>query len=295
MKERYTRSEHFLVVLDSRNGTQYNGSMNTDVEFEFKYPIERCKNGLELICSVLSFTCPNSIFNINSTNNLFEFGQRSIPLGAYALTDLYIPYGNYNYNTLSTYLNQQTGFTFSLNQTNNTFTITSSLQFTIGSKSNCGDVMGFLNYTSYYSSATSPYTLVLPYSCNFNGLQNLNIIFDNLNTSNIDSYTSSTSSIIQSVPIISGCSQIVFQRTNDFKFIVKQDEIGEINIMLKDDLRNFIDLNNCHWNLTLEFINVKDIDRLAHDNTFDKILTFGSSGNKPSKDDDSDSSSDNED
>ena len=67
-----TLKESFLVVLDSRNATTYNnGSYNSDITFNFEEAIRRPENCLMMCCSVLQFSCPNSIYNINTTNNIF--------------------------------------------------------------------------------------------------------------------------------------------------------------------------------------------------------------------------------
>jgi hypothetical protein len=69
-----------------------------------------------------------------------------------------------------------------------------------------------------------------------------------------------------------GSSQILFRKTNDFSFKIRQDTIDFIQISLKDDLEQFINLNNVHWNLTLQFTSIRDINRFAHNTTFFDIL-----------------------
>jgi len=152
--------------------------------------------------------------------------------------------------------------------------------------------MGFANKTTYSSSYfNSTYTLTFPFTCNFNGIPNINIFCTSFNTANIDSYNKSSSSIIQSIPVIYGSSQILYQKSYDFAFTILQDEIDYLEISIKDDLENFINFNNCHWNLCLQFTTIKDIDRLVHEKTFDRILSYSKQGRLSNESSDSNSDS----
>ena len=68
----YTEKENFLVVLDSRNATYYaNGDYHSSVHFDFAEPIRMPRFSIRLLCSVLQFQSPNSLYNINETNNIY--------------------------------------------------------------------------------------------------------------------------------------------------------------------------------------------------------------------------------
>jgi len=264
-----TIKEHFLVILDSRNATKYNnGSYMSNVSFDFEDAIRAHRDTISFTCSVLSFSCPNSIYIINETNNILDMTINGIS------NHYVIPLGNYNSQTMMVTLRSIIDplFTITFNPITNKYTFThSTYNFTILSTSTIGDVLGF-SYKTNFSSLSQ--TLTLPFTCNFNGLNSLNISFSNLNTSNIDSFNKSNSSIIQTVPIQAGSSQILFRKTNDFSFKIKQDTIDFITIALTDDLENSINFNNCHWNLTLYFSVIKDIERFSYLNTFQNILNY---------------------
>ena len=69
----YTSDDKFIVVLDSRNATKVlNGSMNSCVTFDFEEPIQTTRDVLKFTCSVMSFTAPNSIYNVTSLNNRLD-------------------------------------------------------------------------------------------------------------------------------------------------------------------------------------------------------------------------------
>ena len=110
--------------------------------------------------------------------------------------------------------------------------------------------------------------------CNVNGLASFNIHFSNIVTRNIDSYNKSVSSIIQSIQVNGQDNKISYNKNNDFNFQIYQDVIDDIQIDLKDDLNNFLDLNGQHWNLCLYFSIMKDVDRFRnHDiNSFQNIV-----------------------
>ena len=263
----YTEKENFLVVLDSRNATGYtNGSLHSSVHFDFNEPIRFAKNSIRLTCSVLHFQSPNSLYNINETNSILITTINSIQ------TIYYIDYGNYNANTLKDklILLLPSAFTITFNTTTNKFKfVHSTSNFTISGT--IGPILGFET-----STVSSSLALTMPYTCNFNGIQNLNIHMTNITTKNVDSYNKSIGNIIQSIPVQPGSNTISYIKNADFNFIVNQDIIDDVQIDIKDDLNNYLNFNNQHWNLTLYFSIIRDIDRFAYANNFQSILYNGS-------------------
>ena len=83
----------------------------------------------------------------------------------------------------------------------------------------------------------------------------------NINTKNIESFTKTNSSIIQSIQVFPYAPQIIFNKTNDYSFTINQKIIDYIQIDIKDDLERFINFNNANWNLTLCFTLMKEIPR----------------------------------
>ena len=132
--------------------------------------------------------------------------------------------------------------------------------------------MGLAQSTTYYSINNS---ITMPFTCNFNGIQSININFENLLTENVDSLSKSNSSVIQSILVDNSMQQIQYINSNNFKFLIKQDVISFIQIELRDDLEIPINLNNQHWNLSLAFTDLVNIDRFAKYNGFHNIQTIG--------------------
>ena len=269
--------ESFLVILDSRNATRYdNGSYMSNIFFEFDDPIKVETNTLQWGASVLNFSCPNSIYIINETNCLL-----SITNNLQNLTNNYkFPYGNYN---VTSFINQFNAafvssfgynYSMSINTTTNIFTITSTIDFTIKSESTIGPIMGFESNKVYFSTNN---VLTLPFTCNFNGLQNLNIHMPTVVTKNFNSFDrSSVSTSIQSIPIQCGSNQIYYVKSNDYNFTISTQILDSLTIQLKDDLGNFINLNNQHFNLTLVFNTLKNMNRFKNDTTLLSLVKYAS-------------------
>ena len=259
MEDLIVVNQSYICVLDSRNANRYNnGTFNSSIIFEFEEPITHKSDSIMFTCCVLSFTCPNSVYIINELNNILTINSISYN----------IPYGNYNATTfISYFVSILPGFSISINPINNKFTITNTTDFTING--NIYQIMGMVMNTTYTSMNGS---LTLPFPCNFNGIQSFNINFENLNTENVDSFSKSNSSIIQSIPIDCTTQQISFNKTNNFSFLIKQDVINFIHVEIRDDLENLINLNNQHWNLTLQFLDTLNMDRFAQYHDFHRIL-----------------------
>jgi hypothetical protein len=253
--------EQFLLVLDSRNASYYkNGSYNSNLSFYFEDPITKPKNSIVMTCSVVSFICPVSFYQINYTNNKLTISANSTNY------NIVVPYGNYTTSSFIAALTPllPSGFSITVSSLTNRFTLKYSADFSIiVATSTIYAVMGFSKAINLTSSLS---TLVLPYCCNFSGINSLNIFLTNLNTKNIDSFNKSNSSIITSIPVNSPPSGVlIYEKKFDFEFCINQNIIDHIDIELLDDLENSIDLNNQHFNLTLQFtiLREKEIRELS--------------------------------
>ena len=265
LDELVTVNESFLVILDSRNGNIFNAPYNSEVEFQFEGELLFDPSDyIQLSFAVNSFSMPNSLYIINENNNLLSITLNSVT------TNYYIDYGNYNIDTFKTYLLTILPSTFLITYStiNNKYTITNTTyNFTINNTSTIYEIMGFSKKTTYTSTNK---ILALPYTCNFNGYQNINLTWENLNTDNLDSFTKAQSNIIQNISVDSNKSIINFNKTNSLMITIKTNYLDSIIINLKDDLNNSLNLNNQHFNLTLQFNTIKDINRFKHN--FSKIM-----------------------
>lgn len=272
--ELITTKESFLVVLDSRNATGYNnGDWNSDITFDLNDAIRMSKDAIHMSMVVSAFTCPVSFYQINITNNILNMTLNNV------ITNFNIPFGNYNSTTFISYLTSilPSDFTITINTITNIITFKSiSTTYKINSNSTIYNILGFKKNTQYIPTN---FILVMPYTCNFAGLNSFNIVVENIHTKNIDSRDLSVSSIVASIPINASQNGVIYyEKRNDFEIPIKESTIDYFDINIKDDLGNLINFNNQSWNLVLQFNIVSDVKRFNY--TFHEELTNAFYNNK---------------
>ena len=284
----YTRQESFIVVLDSRNASDlYNGSMNSSLQFQFDDSIQKPPQSFLMTFSVLTFTCPISFYQLNSTNNFLNITIYNYTGVIYATKSYTFPVGNYNVSTFITMFSSVCGgdgFSLTFNSNNNKFSIinnTRPFQILNSGNSTIGEVMGFVKGISYlsdgypYTFQQSSYSLTLPFTCNFGGINAFNIICRNLETKNINSNTGCVSPIIASIPVNNAQNNTVyFEKKTNMDFIFNYETLDYLQIDIQDDLGNFIDFNNQNWNLVLQFNDFQDIEKGSTRDNFYEITGF---------------------
>jgi hypothetical protein len=288
-----------LISLDSRNATiKNNGYDLSDLTFKFIEPFIQPQNAVNIKASILSFTCPNSQYVINSTNENFYLTLQStlVPYDH----NIILLHGNYNassfitmfLNQLNTYVSPNYPNQWSMDIDTNTYHYTlynSHYQFTIhpfqsflGNTvliSRIGDVIGFDNTQTYISTlnASNYYFFEFPFPCNFGGLNSFNIRISNIKTHSLQYINGTNQNILNStlntitnnniaIPIPVNCEQgqvIYFSKSDNFDFSVQEEIFDKLDIQLTDDLGNFLQLNNQNWNMTIAFT----ITRLQHRKT----------------------------
>lgn len=318
--------ESFLIVLDSRNATEDNSTYgyNSDLTFKLQTPIIQPVNAINLKADVLNFTCPNSQYVINESNNVLgiSFDTTGTPYtntgyNALALS-FFVPIPPSNYNAYTfidvmvdvfTDLTDIFGFfgNFSIQYSplTNRFTLINDTYYFFIDQNilfsstfypaifkvdsgllRIGDVMGFDNAKTYTSTPVSqsgnsysaPFFIAMPFPVNFSGIQNINIHVENFKTFNV-SYqaknliltknkntqeydNNSRTNIACSIPVNCKPMEVIFyDKIGQFAFSVKDEQIDTIRITLRDDLGNLLQLNGQNWNLTLEFILTKHIEK----------------------------------
>ena len=143
-----------------------------------------------------------------------------------------------------------TGYTFTYNSINNKLTIKRLInEFQLMQISSCSILIGFLLSSSNFSSSLSLT------STNCIDLFPINIVYvsSNLLTYNINKSTSNNQSVLCAIPIFTQpYSVIQYHNYNNFKSNLFINSLSSITIKLLDEYGNAIDLNGCHFNLTLQ-------------------------------------------
>jgi hypothetical protein len=202
--------------------------------------------------SVQSASIPYSFYNVDGFIDNLVY-----PLGAGSNIVITIPQGNYNTTSLRTYLlSVMTGFTITYSSLKNTYTFThSTSDFTFKTSSTCMEILGFEENVQHTSTGK-----VLTSTCCINlfTIRNIYIQSSNLMLSNINNATPNNSCILCSIPLTTGQFSIVnyFNTNNVQSRIDSLRNFSALNISLTDQDGDILDLNGCHFSLTLQI----DID-----------------------------------
>lgn len=225
--------------LNSNGGEIKNSYLKSDIIFNIPNLIKDEKHILYNTVSIVHCEIPYSFYIINEYNNLLSLSTGNI----------YIPYGNYNANSLITYLKTQlpANMNITLNSSNGVLSLIYNQQFQIYPTTTVYKVLGLQNKT--YTSINN--TIIFDYPCNFLGTKNLyiksNIILDNFNSTTKDYIT------LSNIPVsVEPFSIVLYNNYSNSKHIIKNKNLDNIEIKIFDDDNNLIDFNNTDWSITLE-------------------------------------------
>jgi hypothetical protein len=165
--------------------------------------------------------------------------------------NIIIPIGNYNINDLVKYLKSvMTNFTITYNSLQNKLTFFyPNNEFMFMSNSTCLSILGFNNNTTIIST----YKTLTSTSCvDFYIIKSIQVN-SNLITYNINKLQKNNYCILCSIPISSQPFSLIeyINRTN-FRTNLFVNRISRIKIKLTDENGNFINLNGCHYVMTLQ-------------------------------------------
>ena len=236
--------ESIQIYLNSQMADKY---FNGISDCEYNLPLIEIPDGFHIYLSVVSCLIPYSFYNINTSNNVLQYSFDGINL-----TTLTIPIGNYNVNSLLSILksNISPTFTISYDNVKNKFTFTHPINnFMFMSSSTCLQILGFNNNMTISSTSL---TLTSVNCVNVYSIRTVQVN-SNLITYNINKVQKNNFCILCSVPITcTPFSLIEYINRTNFKTNLFLNRISKIKIKLTDDNGNLIDLNGCHYSLTLQ-------------------------------------------
>jgi hypothetical protein len=123
--------------------------------------------------------------------------------------------------------------------------------FTLLQSSTCFELLGLVNQSQDYVSNSS-FVIVSNACINLQSIQvlyiNSNFISKSVNVTNVNKATTVCTIPISTPPY----SLITYSNSNNYKVNIFQNSFNLINIKICDQNNNIIDLNNCHWSLTLQ-------------------------------------------
>ena len=240
--------ESIQIHLNSANATSYIG--NTTSNCVFSMPTLEIPSQHQIYISVKHANIPYSFYNIDSTNNYLEYIENNNGI----IKTLTITPGNYNANQLGNYLtNNMTNFKITYNSITNKFTFTNSLyHFELLTSSTCLTMLGFI-YNSLYLQGSGPLMYLDSYQCVNLQTKQCICVSSNFQTGNINFTDISSRNILCSIPISSQPnSNIIYINATNFRNNLYTNVINTICLKLIDQNNNILDLNGCHWSITLQ-------------------------------------------
>jgi len=240
----------YTVFIDSSqrvNGTTDNFSI------QLKRPFILSKPSNYFQVTVKSAEIPYNFQQVNVNNNVLTF---QFVRGVYNLTSsITIPKGNYNVNNLLSVLksNISPQFIITYDNVKNKFTFTHATNdFMFMSSSTCLQILGFNNNETIASNPSASLSLTSVNCVNVYSIRTIQVN-SNLITYNINKVQKNNFCILCSVPITcTPFSLIEYINRTNFKTNLFLNRISNIKIKLTDDNGNLIDLNGCHYSLTIQ-------------------------------------------
>lgn len=239
-------TETLQIHLSSKDAMYFDGNI---CDCEWVLPTIEVPLQHQIYCSVQHAVIPYTFYNIDKNNNILNYSINGIE------NSLYIPYGNYNPYTLINVLQSNissvvndSSMTITYNIITNKFTFTNSYyDFIFFDTSTCFGLLGF-SFTSYSSNQTLT-------SINCINLQSHMCIClaTNLPTGHINNSNKFENNILCSIPVEGNpFSMITYTNYNNLKSNLYKNNLSTIQIKLVDQNNNLLDLNGCHWAVTIQ-------------------------------------------
>jgi hypothetical protein len=234
--------ETFQIHLSSALANKYNDGLTSDCEFNL--PTIEIPSNYHIHVSVENFACPYTFYNINSSNNYLVYNDNG-NIKTHTITS-----GNYSTTSLiNNLLQKMTTFTITYSPITNKITFSNTYDFSFYASSTCLSLLGFSGavLSSTNNTLTSDICVNLsPYRCI--------CIASNLRTFSVNTLLPNNQSILASIPINTAPnSVIIYENKNNFKCNTYTNIINTLRIRLMDHKFNTLDLNGCHWTITLKF------------------------------------------
>jgi hypothetical protein len=247
-----TYSDSRIITLNSSYGTKNNGSLLSNVTFNFNGILKDELNIVRSNITLLNAEIPVSFYCINATNNKLSYNING------SNKNIILNNGNYNANNFISsmtqlFLNNADTFTITINRVNGCLSFVSTgNNFTFYNTSTIFNILGFDNtIVSVGSNITAPYPL------NLLGIKRISVCSDDLATMNYSS--SGISNVLNTIEVNEASyGLIIYSNTSNFnKNILRNKVINSITITLRDENLNLIDFNNINWTMTLLLETVK--------------------------------------
>lgn len=266
--------ETILISLNSKYAKRYiNGSTSN---CEFFLPVIEIPSQHYIYLSIANGSIPYSFYNIDdNNNNLVLFSELPTSTGgSYNVSNTFnIRKGNYNSSQLVNYMNQQFStntintdpsynitFSISYDIITNKVTISSSFNFYFGQESTCLELFGF-SKTDIYNSVINSNQVITSTNCVNLLSKSCICIHSNLLTGNISTNPAVfDNTILTQIPVSTPPYSLITFSNQNARSCLYTNTISYINIKLTDQDNKILNLNGCHWSMTLELTVVKFVE-----------------------------------
>jgi hypothetical protein len=239
------------IHLNSEDCIRYYGSTSY---CEYSLPFFSVPSTSTLIASVVHASIPYSFYNVNSNNNTLCYSINTTVITTVILTP-----GNYTASSLLSHLQSilPTSFTITYSSTQNKFTFTNPniFQFYYNKLlgySSCFGLLGFSSIQQISTGNVSIWTLTSDTIINLAPVRCI-CIYTTLHTGSIASILPNNQNILCSIPVLTApFSMIGYRNSSGYKSDLNTSNFNSITLKLTDQAGNLINLNGCHWSLTLQ-------------------------------------------
>tara|TARA_R110000803_G_scaffold21425_3_gene53987 strand:+ start:190 stop:1113 length:924 start_codon:yes stop_codon:yes gene_type:complete len=246
----YIQSDTRLIVLSSANATQLNGTLKSNLLFDFKALLLEDPATIHVTVGVVNAQIPVSFYTVNEYNNVLNTS-----IGAITITK-----GNYTSSSLINEL--QTSFlafgytmVITINRVTGKLIFTGTSDFTFTQPSSSFVILGFNNTIS-----STQNVLTAPFPLNLLGIQQIKVTSNTLacyNSSSQGLGETDLLSVIQNTAPPFG--MILYNNLNSFG-LLKNTRVSQLDIQLKDETNEFIDFNNIDFSLTIQMTIFRKVD-----------------------------------
>jgi len=238
-----------LINLNSANATKLNGTLLSNVNFDFPGLISANQNIKRITCSMLNAEIPYSYYNVNIYNHHFRI---NVDGTNYFIV---ITEGNYNANTLITEIISKlavqgvttVSITLSTYTGKLTFTTTSASMTILYTNNTANQFLGF-NTTANQSGTT----ITALYPLNLLYTLKIRIASTALITNYLDSALSGSSNFLASFPVSAqNFGVILYENPLNIQSEINVRSLNGFDIQILDDYGNLINFNNINWTATM--------------------------------------------
>ena len=268
-----------IISLNSKFGIKQNTTYNSNILFDFNDILKDDPSIINTQIEVISSQIPVSFYNINETNNQFNYALGNSNTNPLITKNITIPVGNYNATSLLSKMNtlfiangDSTIFNITLNKNTGRISILNTQTFSIYYSETAKTVnevlgLGIISYSFLTSTLNAPFMLDLL------GTKVLNICSTLLP---INSFSSerSASNCLATVPInASSFSLILYENSSEKRQTLGIKSISSIDIQIYGDDNKLINFNNINWTMTLAIHSLRKIP-LVNNITFRDVTNI---------------------